>query len=258
MNNIPYVYLIGWKALDVWYIGVRFKVNCDPGDLWNTYFTSSKHVKAFRQEHGEPDHIEILKEFNNSVDALEYEEKKLKELDVLKKSNWLNRNIGGHLFNSRLKETREKISRSLKGKRSWLGKKHSEESKAKISKSLIGRKDIEEIRKKKSLARMGDKNPNWGKFGEQSPNFGKRASEETRKKMSMALKGKKRSDESRKNLSEGAKNRKPISEETRKKMSESQKGRKHSKETIEKMRLRNLGENNPMFKRKNKQKIIAH
>jgi hypothetical protein len=73
--NKPYTYLIGWVKHDVWYYGVRYAKNCSTEDLWNTYFTSSKHVAEFRKAHGDPDVIQIRKIFNNRNDAIKYEQK---------------------------------------------------------------------------------------------------------------------------------------------------------------------------------------
>ena len=147
---IPYVYLIGWKSLDTWYCGVRYRKGCHPSDLWKTYFTSSSHVKKFRELHGEPDHIEILKEFEDFREALLFEEQKLREFDVLNKDNWLNRNINGnyhfnHLGCNHSEETKKKISKANKGriftkehKMNLMGPK-SEEAKRKMSESKKGK-----------------------------------------------------------------------------------------------------------------------
>ena len=84
------------------------------------------------------------------------------------------------------KEVRQKISEALKGNTFWLGKHHSDESRKKISVSmkgkLKGRTLTDDVKKKLSVLKLGEKNP----F------FGKHHSEETRKKMSEARKGKKR------------------------------------------------------------------
>lgn len=125
---VPYVYLIGWKNFDTWYCGVRYKKNCSPDDLWNTYFTSSKYVKRFVEQHGDPDYIEILKTFENIEDARLYEQHILKTNDVLNKPNWLNRAIGGHFAGTRgplSEETKQKISLANKGKKHG---RHSEKS----------------------------------------------------------------------------------------------------------------------------------
>jgi len=113
---------------------------------------------------------------------------------------------------------------------------------------FYGRKHSEETRKKLSEAVKGTNNPNYGKkFSEEhrknlsEAHTGRKVSEETRKKMSEALKGKKFSEEHRKKLSEVQKGKK-LSEEHRKKLSEVQKGtnnpmygRKHSEESKKKM-----------------------
>jgi len=88
---MTYTYLIGWSLYDKWYYGVRFAKKCDPKELWQTYFTSSKHVKAFRKSYGEPDVIEIRKIFSCQDKAILWENKVLKRLDVIHKDKWLNK-----------------------------------------------------------------------------------------------------------------------------------------------------------------------
>ena len=171
---IPYVYLIGWKALDTWYCGVRYKKGCHPNDLWKTYFTSSKHVKKFRELNGEPDHIEIIKEFTDPKEARKYEEQKLMEWDVVRKDNWLNKTISGKDFihsAPHSEEYKRKMSERMKGKKQparseehkrkialWQkGRKkgaQSEEHKRKISLALSGRKLSEETKRKMSEAKL--------------------------------------------------------------------------------------------------------
>lgn len=222
--NIPYVYLIGWTKLDKWYIGSRTAVGCHPSDLWKTYFTSSEYVKDFREANGEPDSFEILKKFEEPKEALAFEEEKQREFDVINNDKFLNKNIGGKDFYC--------IG-------AWIGKKHSEETKEKIKNALLGRKDSLETRLKKSLSRIGEKNPRWGK---PSPMLGKKQSEKFKKRMSEVHKGKSVSEETRKKMSKIAKNR-IFSEETRKKMSDKRKGQKLSEEHRQKL----IGENNPFY-----------
>jgi hypothetical protein len=69
-------------------------------------------------------------------------------------------------------ETKSKISRSKLGQKPWIGKTHSEESKLKMSKSAIGKKITDETKKK-----MSDF---WK---------GKIKSDNTKKKMSESSKG---------------------------------------------------------------------
>jgi len=224
----PYVYLIGWTTLDTWYIGCRHSKNCDPTDLWKTYFTSSKYVKRFRQENGEPDHIEILKEFIDPIEALFFEKQKQEEFDVLKKENWLNRAIRSEkfIFLKCSEETKRKISESMKGvKKSKehiekirianTGKKiHSEEFKQKLSKMMKGRKFSEEHLKNMSTVRIGKKiHSEEYKRKLSESRLGIKYSEETKNKISKALKGRKFSEEHRRKLSEARKGKKRVNYE---------------------------------------------
>ena len=114
-------------------------------------------------------------------------------------------------------ESRRKMSRSRKGKSSgMLGKKHSEESKCRMSKAHKGKKHSEETRQKMR---------------------GKEHSEETKNKIREFRRGKKHSKKTQRKISKNLTGRKrgPASEETRCRMSVSQKGRKHSKETKQKI-----------------------
>ena len=84
------------------------------------------------------------------------------------------------------KEVIQKISEALKGNTFWLGKHHSDESRKKISASmkgkLKGRTLTDNVKKKMSVLKLGEKNPFYGKHH----------TEESRKKMSESRRGKKR------------------------------------------------------------------
>lgn len=143
----PYTYRIGWQNKNLHYYGVRHAKNCCPTDLWKKYFTSSNIVKNTVKKLGNPDIIEVRKKFNNVNDALEWERKVLKKLNVLENKNWLNSNIAGSfIFHSLPKsaEHKKKISNAHKKiKHLWLygnnnasgnnGKKKTQEHKDKIS-----------------------------------------------------------------------------------------------------------------------------
>ena len=94
--------------------GVRYKRNCHPDDLWTSYFTSSKHVKAFLEEHGEPDIIEVRQTFNDSLQAREWESKVIRRIGAVKDEKWLNK-------------------KDPKGKFYNLGHKFSDEAKKRMS-----------------------------------------------------------------------------------------------------------------------------
>jgi hypothetical protein len=94
MSCSPYTYLIGWSHTKTYYYGVRYAAHCNPSDLWVTYFTSSKHVKNYREENGEPDIIQIRKVFNSTTSARSWEEKLLKRIDASSRSDFLNKANG--------------------------------------------------------------------------------------------------------------------------------------------------------------------
>lgn len=118
------------------------------------------------------------------------------------------------------------------------GKKHSSETRKKISERLQGRKLTQSQIDGIKIRMRGNK------FA-----LGYKASEETKLKKSLKLRGMKRSESTKKLLSEKAKLRSaeyyqrlraarkdsPVSNETRLKLSESHKGHKHSLETRKKM-----------------------
>jgi len=94
--NTPYTYHIGWSKLNTHYYGVRYSRRCHPADLWVNYFTSSKIVKEFKKEYGEPDIVEVRKTFTNNDDAGMWELMVLKKLDAANRSNWLNSHNGNN------------------------------------------------------------------------------------------------------------------------------------------------------------------
>ena len=188
----PYTYLIGWSNHNKWYYGVRYAKNCNPQDLWNTYFTSSKHVKKFREECGEPDIIQIRKIFVTKDSAILWEEKVLQKMNVRNNDKWLNKNdcsappiMKGEehpLYNiGHTEETKQKISEKNKGK-------------------LKGLIRTEEDRKNKSIAAK----ERWSRPGEKEKlsqkmignDYGKNKKGwipaiETKERMRKAKKGKK-------------------------------------------------------------------
>jgi hypothetical protein len=124
----------------------------------------------------------------------------------------------------RTEETKRILSKSKKGHIGyWKGKHHYEETKRKISESLIGK-----ILSKKTKMKMSEVHQ------------GRHRSEETRKKISKSHKGMKSSKETKKKMSIKRKGKKPTlgkhhSEEARKKMSETHSGEKFSKKRRQKI-----------------------
>lgn len=89
-----YCYLIGWTQHNKWYYGRRTATGCRPEELWVSYFTSSNYVKQFRELHGEPDVIEIRREFSNAQQCALWESRVLSRLDAAHNDRWLNAKNG--------------------------------------------------------------------------------------------------------------------------------------------------------------------
>lgn len=177
MIFIPYTYLVGWSQLDTWYYGVRYAKDCNPSELWKTYFTSSKYVEDFRARYGEPDIIEIRKTFDNVDSARIWEHKVLKRMNVVLNEKFLNKtdniSISPDVWSGKTHspKTKRKLS-LLASKRTgelnpFFGKTHSEETKNKIREANIGKtmpsfagfSHSEESKKKISESSKGHKKP---------------------------------------------------------------------------------------------------
>lgn len=98
LEHICYTYLIGWSEQNMFYYGRRTAKGCNPREFWVKYFTSSKYVKEFRKEHGDPDIIELRKIFSNIQACIEWETKVLKRLNAAKRKNFLNQTNGDKNF----------------------------------------------------------------------------------------------------------------------------------------------------------------
>lgn len=141
MCHVPYTYLIGWSKLNKFYYGVRYAKNCNPSDLWITYFTSSKHVKYHRELFGDPDIIQIRRKFSSPEKAKAWEEKVLRKLNVITDKRFLNKNVNGKFLKSG-PQTKDHIQKRIKStietKRKKGSFKLSEEHKRNISNSTKG------------------------------------------------------------------------------------------------------------------------
>ena len=100
MKNTPYTYLIGWSKLGIWYYGCRYAKTCHPGEFWISYHTSSKFVREFRKEHGEPDVIQIRKTFKTGAQARAWEERVIRRMNCVKSDSWLNKANAGKEWNT--------------------------------------------------------------------------------------------------------------------------------------------------------------
>jgi hypothetical protein len=87
----PYTYLIGWPEHNLWYYGVRYAEDCDPSDLWISYFTSSVHVARTRAELGEPTLIAVRRTFSSHFTARSWEARVLRRMKVRLDERFINR-----------------------------------------------------------------------------------------------------------------------------------------------------------------------
>lgn len=113
MEYIPYTYLIGWSSINKWYYGTEYGVKkqpcANPKNLWVTYFTSSKLVEEYRSIYGEPDVVQVRKQFNYGTieermkKSIYWEKRVLEKIDITDNC-WLNGRIGGDICPDTLKK----------------------------------------------------------------------------------------------------------------------------------------------------------
>lgn len=199
--------------------------NCHLQGAWNTYGYGAFHF--------------VTLEYCNPENLVEREDWWMGILDSRNSDKGYNLRTADRKKHS--EETKVKLSIALIGKN--LGRHHTAEAKAKISAAGKGRppwhkgkKLPEEMKAKISAALQGK--PAWNK--------GKQISEDTRAKISVAGKGNqhnlgyKHSEEARANMST-AKMGHLTSEETRAKIGAANKGKKHSQEARAKMSAAKVG-----------------
>lgn len=119
----PYTYLIKCPDGRVYY-GVRYARNCDPSDLWVTYFTSSNRIRQLVEQYGRDSfETEIRRTFKDAETARDWETRVLERMKVKRDPRWINvtTNKGlpawvGDKNPSKRPEVRAKISEAKRGK----------------------------------------------------------------------------------------------------------------------------------------------
>jgi hypothetical protein len=95
----PYTYLLKFKPDGRVYYGVRYSKDCDPSDLWVSYFSSCQKIWELIKEFGKDSfEFEIRKIFNSREAAIRWEEKVLHRLKAASSNKWINRNVSGAIF----------------------------------------------------------------------------------------------------------------------------------------------------------------
>ena len=154
----PYTYLIGWSAHNKWYYGVRFadyseNDTANPSELWVTYFTSSRHVKEFREKNGDPDIIEIRKIFPSKESARLWEHKVLRRMKVSFREEFLNKSDAISIPSK--KGIPKPFGFAEKISNLHRGRKRSAETRRKLSEIAKKRVQTEEANRKRSESLKG-------------------------------------------------------------------------------------------------------
>lgn len=144
---MPYTYFLRNRITGEKYYGVRYAAGCDPAELWVTYFSSSKVVKRRIAEYGKDSfEAEVRKSFATGRQARNWEERVLRRLNVLRRSDWLNQNVCGKFLKEGPKslETRKKMSKAAvvfnarRKKEGWHPPARTEEYCRAVSERLSG------------------------------------------------------------------------------------------------------------------------
>lgn len=200
----------------------------------------NRHLQAAYDKYGEQSLILSILEYVESERLIEREQY---YFDALSPEYNLCPIAGSPLGYRHTPETRKKISKALGGERNPnygirgrqspnYGRRHSEETKHRMSESkkgernaFYGKRHSKKTREQMSKAHMGERNFMFGKRNEQNPNYGRQQSEEARQNNSKAHMGKCHSEETKRKISEALKGNqnckgKTLSDETRRKISE--------------------------------------
>ena len=165
-----YTYFLQWSNFRIKYYGVRYNKileNRTPEEDFWIYYKGSSRNKDFDKRTGrykgvEPDIKRIHKTFLSKKDALDYEQKFLKRIKAKYKDDWLNKSdIDGLLITKDFCEKMKSRPVTWKLNWSWQGKKHSEETRRKLSElkrgeknPFFGKKHSEESLNKNRLANL--------------------------------------------------------------------------------------------------------
>lgn len=126
----PFTYHLYHKPTNRHYYGVRYKKDCSPGELWNTYFSSSPIVHQLIEQYGKDSFVpKVRKVFKSAEQAVRWESKFLSKVNAQHNDKWLNRHNGSDLFigpHTHNEQSKAKIGSKIKGI------KRSEETKAKM------------------------------------------------------------------------------------------------------------------------------
>ena len=158
----PFTYLIKHVPTNRYYYGSRYSKDCHPKDLWSTYFTSSKRVKALIRKYGKKSfQFEIRKVFKTREQCINWERKVLFRLKVAYKKYFLNESNGvapilAGKLNPNYKRSYTRKERKIMSDRSiklWKDEKYKKKVRKNMSEAHKGNKHSEKTKRKMSLSR---------------------------------------------------------------------------------------------------------
>jgi hypothetical protein len=194
---IPYTYLLKHEATGKYYYGVRYAADCDPADLWVTYFTSSPGVQKLIKESGtEGWTMEIRRTFSTAAQALSWEGRVLRRIRARQRSDFINKHnndglvaLVGDANPMRNPDILAKWKASPRAKRGPQTAEHIEARRQ----ALTGRKRSDAERAAISAGRLGKVKMSEEQRRHMSEiNRGKVMSEASSAKKSQAIAGRKR------------------------------------------------------------------
>lgn len=154
----PFAYLITSKIDGRRYYGIKFSKDADPAQLWTTYFTSSKEVRAKVAKYGaDAFTAEVRKVFETAEQAINWESRFLTRINAALREDWMNKS-NGYLCMGSINKGKKKTAEHWENwKMVRKGHTVSEETKKKIGDANRGRKQTAEANEKRRLASTGFK-----------------------------------------------------------------------------------------------------
>ena len=196
MDYCVYITIYKGNKLPPFYIGYTRTSNIYNGYRGSVSSKSFKKIwKKELKENSELFNTKILKHFQTSYQALEYEEYLHRYFKVHKNELYINQSISNKTFRNNVKnfkhteQTKLKISAAQKG--IPKSKDIIDRLKESLKKSLKHKQASLANRQKATLANIGSKRSKETKAKISAANKGKKISAEVRLKMSLARKGKK-------------------------------------------------------------------
>lgn len=90
--TIPFTYILKFKLTNQYYYGVRWARGCSPSELWNTYFSSSVHIKNLIKKYGKDSfQAKVSRTFSNKDEAIKHERRFLEKVKASTNGAFINK-----------------------------------------------------------------------------------------------------------------------------------------------------------------------